>query len=142
MEVEVQSSGRIHQGTTTRRKTSVDYVVEDVTTTLSSSPVYVQCQDGLKKADTIKKLPGQPHVEFDQYSGYVTISGFDPCSEGYVHAYLNTPKVQKALHANVTGTPGPWAGCSDIVHWQDSPDTVLPLIKELMATGIRVWIYR
>ncbi|KAK6143530.1 hypothetical protein DH2020_023878 [Rehmannia glutinosa] len=69
------------------------------------------------------------------------ISGFDPCSEGYVHAYLNTPKVQKALHANVTGTPGPWAGCSDIVHWQDSPDTVLPLIKELMATGIRVWIY-
>ncbi|KAK6121400.1 hypothetical protein DH2020_044864 [Rehmannia glutinosa] len=54
---------------------------------------------------------------------------------------LKHSKVQKALHANVTGTPGPWAGCSDIVHWQDSPDTVLPLIKELMATGIGVWIY-
>ncbi|KAL6514587.1 hypothetical protein OROGR_020166 [Orobanche gracilis] len=68
-------------------------------------------------------------------------SGFDPCSDEYVNAYLNTPKVQKALHANVTGTPEPWAGCSDIVQWQDSPDTVLPLIKKLMTTGIRIWIY-
>ncbi|KAI3448094.1 hypothetical protein Pfo_004759 [Paulownia fortunei] len=72
-----------------------------------------------------------------------SLSGYDPCSDNYVYAYLNTPEVQKALHANVTGTPGPWDGCNTFVHdnWQDDPDTVLPLIKELMATGIRVWIY-
>ncbi|KAK6159381.1 hypothetical protein DH2020_006695 [Rehmannia glutinosa] len=39
-------------------------------------------------------------------------SHFDPCSDYYVYAYLNTPEVQKALHANVTGTPGPWDSCN------------------------------
>ncbi|RWR90011.1 Serine carboxypeptidase-like protein 40 [Cinnamomum micranthum f. kanehirae] len=29
--------------------------------------------------------------------------GFDPCSDNYIHSYLNLPQVQKALHANVTG---------------------------------------
>ena len=38
------------------------------------SPVYVGKQEGLKKADKIKSLPGQPQgVDFDQYSGYVTV---------------------------------------------------------------------
>ncbi|XP_073120271.1 serine carboxypeptidase 1-like [Henckelia pumila] len=72
-----------------------------------------------------------------------SVSGFDPCSDNYVSVYLNTPEVQKALHANVTGISGPWAACNDSIHsnWQDWPFTVLPIIKELMASGIRVWIY-
>lgn len=38
------------------------------------SPVYVQKnQDGLKEADKISSLPGQPPVNFSQYSGYVTV---------------------------------------------------------------------
>ncbi|KAG8368331.1 hypothetical protein BUALT_Bualt15G0034500 [Buddleja alternifolia] len=41
-----------------------------------------------------------------------SLSGFDPCSDNYVLTYLNTPEVQEALHANVTGNPGPWNGCS------------------------------
>lgn len=36
---------------------------------------------------------------------------FDPCSEIYVHSYLNSPQVQKSLHANVTGIRGPWQDC-------------------------------
>nr|GMD00095.1 serine carboxypeptidase II-3-like [Ipomoea batatas] len=69
--------------------------------------------------------------------------GFDPCSDDYIYVYLNTPEVQKALHANVTGIPGPWDSCSmDVnVNWQDMPDTVLPTIKELMGSGISVWLY-
>lgn len=39
-----------------------------------SSPVYVGNQRGLKKADKIKLLPGQPQgVDFNHYSGYVTV---------------------------------------------------------------------
>ncbi|KAK6159367.1 hypothetical protein DH2020_006681 [Rehmannia glutinosa] len=72
-----------------------------------------------------------------------SLSSYDPCSDYYVYAYLNTPEVQKALHANVTGTPGPWDSCNyDILaNWNDEPETVLPVIKELMASGISVWIY-
>ncbi|CAK9172924.1 unnamed protein product [Ilex paraguariensis] len=66
-----------------------------------------------------------------------------PCSEDYVCSYLNIPEVQKSLHANVTGLPGPWESCNFDINgnWQDSPDTVLPTIKELMASTISVWIY-
>jgi len=37
-------------------------------------PIYVGLQDGLKKADKISELPGQPEkAAFDQYAGYVTV---------------------------------------------------------------------
>lgn len=41
----------------------------------SFSPVYVGPQHGLKEADKIEALPGQPAegVNFDQYAGYVTV---------------------------------------------------------------------
>lgn len=42
-----------------------------------SSPVYVKRQDGLKEADKIDALPGQPNLNqgqiFNQYAGYVTV---------------------------------------------------------------------
>ncbi|KAL3621175.1 hypothetical protein CASFOL_036087 [Castilleja foliolosa] len=73
-----------------------------------------------------------------------SISNFDPCSDDYVFAYLNNPEAQKRLHANITRSlPGPWQNCNDPMfgNWTDKPDTVLPVIKKLMASGIRVWIY-
>ncbi|GLT39688.1 hypothetical protein SLA2020_138660 [Shorea laevis] len=67
---------------------------------------------------------------------------FDPCSDNYVSAYLNRPDVQEALHANVTGLKFDWQPCSDVLgNWQDSPSTVIPLLKEFMAAGLRVWVY-
>ena len=37
-------------------------------------PVYIGPQDGLKELNKITSLPGQPEgVNFDQYSGYVTV---------------------------------------------------------------------
>ncbi|KAK1263054.1 Serine carboxypeptidase II-3 [Acorus gramineus] len=43
-------------------------------TTRSHASVYVAPQDGLMEADRIVSLPGQPEgVEFNQYSGYVTV---------------------------------------------------------------------
>ncbi|XP_010694765.2 serine carboxypeptidase-like 40 [Beta vulgaris subsp. vulgaris] len=66
----------------------------------------------------------------------------DPCSDHYVHAYLNSPEVQKALHANVTKLSHDWEPCSSIISkWSDSPSTVIPLLKELMTKGLRVWIF-
>ncbi|KAK6143181.1 hypothetical protein DH2020_023529 [Rehmannia glutinosa] len=67
---------------------------------------------------------------------------FDPCSDHYVHAYLNRPEVQEALHANVTNIPYDWQSCSKVIKkWKDSSSTVLPLLKDFIANGLRVWIY-
>ncbi|KAG6482785.1 hypothetical protein ZIOFF_059424 [Zingiber officinale] len=41
-----------------------------------------------------------------------SIENFDPCTSNYVEAYLNNPKVQRALHANVTKFNYTWSGCS------------------------------
>ncbi|PWA80931.1 peptidase S10, serine carboxypeptidase, Alpha/Beta hydrolase fold protein [Artemisia annua] len=68
------------------------------------------------------------------------ISGFDPCSEIYIRGYLNTPAVQQSLHAKPVNS---WEHCNWnlIENWTDMPFTVLPWIKDLMASGIRVWFY-
>lgn len=68
--------------------------------------------------------------------------GLDPCSEHYVEAYMNRPDVQEALHANVTRLPYPWQSCTTLIQkWADSPSTVLPLLQEIQASRIRVWLY-
>ena len=73
----------------------------------------------------------------------VQIFRFDPCSEYYVYAYMNRPDVQEALHANVTRLTHDWEPCSDVIHkWVDSPSTIIPHLQELMANGLRVWIFR
>lgn len=51
----------------------------------SFSNVYVSPQDGMMEADKIEKLPGQPNVDFDQYSGYVTV---DPKNERALFYYF------------------------------------------------------
>lgn len=72
-----------------------------------------------------------------------SIYDFDPCGEYYVYAYMNNPAVQKALHANVTKVSFDWEPCSDVTgnEWTDSPSTIIPLLKEFLANGLRVWIF-
>nr|DAD42467.1 TPA_asm: hypothetical protein HUJ06_000697 [Nelumbo nucifera] len=71
-----------------------------------------------------------------------SIEEFDPCTDYYVYAYLNRPDVQNALHANVTKLKYDWQPCSDVLNnWTDSPSTILPLLQEFMANGLRVWVY-
>ncbi|KAF9622669.1 hypothetical protein IFM89_032590 [Coptis chinensis] len=46
----------------------------EIETSSDYLPVYIGPQDGLMEADKIDALPGQPEgVNFDQYSGYVTV---------------------------------------------------------------------
>ncbi|PIA46394.1 hypothetical protein AQUCO_01500136v1, partial [Aquilegia coerulea] len=72
----------------------------------------------------------------DNGSAGSQIKEFDPCSGNYVEAYLNLPEVQKAFHAK----PTVWSECSGLP-WNDWPATILPTIKQLMASDISVWIY-
>lgn len=65
-----------------------------------------------------------------------SVKEFDPCSGDYVYSYLNLAKVQQALHAINTS----WSPCSDH-EYKDSPTTVLPIIRKLIASGIRIWVY-
>ncbi|KAG1334636.1 Serine carboxypeptidase II-3 [Cocos nucifera] len=62
----------------------------------------------------------------------------DPCAGLYTRSYLNQPEVQQALHANVTGLCR-FVGFGS--NWTDSPDTLLPTIKQLISSGISVWLY-
>ncbi|TYH19846.1 hypothetical protein ES288_A05G384300v1 [Gossypium darwinii] len=66
---------------------------------------------------------------------------YDPCTERYSKVYFNRLEVQKALHANVTALSYPWQTCSDIVgnYWTDAPLSMLPIYKELIAAGLRIW---
>ncbi|XP_007052442.2 PREDICTED: serine carboxypeptidase-like 40 [Theobroma cacao] len=71
-----------------------------------------------------------------------SVMNIDPCSDNYVYAYLNRADVQEALHANVTKLDHDWEPCSDILRkWRDSPSTIIPLLQEFMANGLRVWVF-
>ncbi|THG01057.1 hypothetical protein TEA_007446 [Camellia sinensis var. sinensis] len=48
----------------------------------------------------------------------------------------------EALHANVTKLSYDWEPCSRVIRrWEDSPSTIIPLLQELMANGLRVWVF-
>ncbi|RCV12021.1 hypothetical protein SEVIR_2G243900v4 [Setaria viridis] len=64
------------------------------------------------------------------------VPGIDPCSNYYIHAYLNNPMVQKAFHARTTK----WSGCT-VLHWKDAPVSMMPTIKWLLKHGLPVWLY-
>ncbi|WMV10708.1 hypothetical protein MTR67_004093 [Solanum verrucosum] len=67
----------------------------------------------------------------------------DPCSDKYIYAYMNRRDVQDALHANVSNLKYDWTSCSDSLFydWKDSPVTIIPLLKESLENGVRVWIF-
>ncbi|XP_054821877.1 serine carboxypeptidase 24-like [Prosopis cineraria] len=71
------------------------------------------------------------------------ISGYDPCTEDHAEKYYNRPEVQKAMHANVTNIPYKWTACSKVLieNWMDSPVSVLPIYRELIAAGLRIWVF-
>ncbi|KAL2482075.1 Serine carboxypeptidase-like 27 [Forsythia ovata] len=72
-----------------------------------------------------------------------TFRGNDQCIVKYTKMYMNRPEVQKAFHANITGISYPWTTCSDVVRgsWTDSPRSMLPIFQQLIAAGIRIWVF-
>uniref|UniRef100_J3LF33 Carboxypeptidase n=2 Tax=Oryza brachyantha TaxID=4533 RepID=J3LF33_ORYBR len=80
---------------------------------------------------------------FSKYHGwYMRPAGYDPCTSDYAEVYFNRPDVQEALHANVTKIGYNWTHCSDAIgKWRDAPFSTLPIIRKLVAGGIRVWVF-
>ncbi|XP_041007692.1 serine carboxypeptidase-like 25 [Juglans microcarpa x Juglans regia] len=85
------------------------------------------------------RLPHRPHRDriFRQMSGY------DPCTEKYAEIYYNRPDVQKALHANTTKIPYKWTACSEVLNrnWNDTDASILPIYREMIAGGLRIWVF-
>ncbi|KAK7273323.1 hypothetical protein RIF29_14372 [Crotalaria pallida] len=84
------------------------------------------------------RLPHRPY-----HQAFRKLSGYDPCTEKYAEIYYNRPDVQEALHANKTGIPYKWTACNEILNrnWNDSDASVLPIYRELMQHGIRIWVF-
>lgn len=70
-------------------------------------------------------------------------AGYDPCIENYAEIYYNRPDVQTALHANTTHIPYNWTGLSETfnTNWTDSEFSILPIYTELIAAGLKIWVY-
>ncbi|KAG0530631.1 hypothetical protein BDA96_05G203400 [Sorghum bicolor] len=72
------------------------------------------------------------------------LPAYDPCTAFYSTKYLNLPEVQTAMHANVSGIIDyPWVLCSDPLYynWTDTPASMLPIYKELIGAGLKVWVF-
>ncbi|RWR79203.1 Peptidase S10, serine carboxypeptidase [Cinnamomum micranthum f. kanehirae] len=67
----------------------------------------------------------------------------DPCLSGRISAYLNKPKVQKALHANTTGLPYLWDFCKGPLKYQNQNIEInlIPLVAYLLQEGIPVMLF-
>uniref|UniRef100_A0A0D9VIP1 Carboxypeptidase n=1 Tax=Leersia perrieri TaxID=77586 RepID=A0A0D9VIP1_9ORYZ len=80
---------------------------------------------------------------FSKYHGwYMRPAGYDPCTSNHAEVYFNRADVQEALHANVTKIGYNWTHCSDAIgRWRDAPFSTLPIIRKLVAGGIRVWVF-
>ncbi|KAF9620595.1 hypothetical protein IFM89_013621 [Coptis chinensis] len=64
---------------------------------------------------------------------------YDPCTLQYSGIYFNLPEVQKALHVN----PAKWEFCRPAIYtsWKDSATSVLDIYQELIASGLRIWMF-
>uniref|UniRef100_A0A803MER3 Carboxypeptidase n=1 Tax=Chenopodium quinoa TaxID=63459 RepID=A0A803MER3_CHEQI len=81
---------------------------------------------------------------YDIYGPPFKYKGNDDCIVTYTINYMNRPQVQKALHANISGSiPHSWTACSEVVRssWTDSPKSMLPIFKELIAAGVQIWVF-
>ncbi|CAL9146537.1 unnamed protein product, partial [Musa hybrid cultivar] len=89
------------------------------------------------------QIEGAAPKLFSRYSGWhQKPAGYDPCVSDYSEVYFNRPDVQEALHANTTKIGYNWTHCSDVVtKWNDSPATMLPVIRKLINGGLRVWVF-
>ncbi|WCJ25587.1 serine carboxypeptidase-like 25 [Euphorbia peplus] len=83
------------------------------------------------------RLPHRPVKKFRQSYGY------DPCTEKYAEVYYNRPDVQRALHANITKIPYKWTACSEVLNrnWNDTETSILPIYREMIAGGLRIWVF-
>ncbi|TVU06301.1 hypothetical protein EJB05_49508 [Eragrostis curvula] len=72
------------------------------------------------------------------------LPAYNPCTAFYSTHYLNIPEVQDALHANVSGIiKDPWVMCNMPIYdnWTTDVVSMLPIYKELIGAGLKVWVF-
>lgn len=69
--------------------------------------------------------------------------GVDVCMSYERRFYFNLPKVQRALHANITKLPYNWSMCSEVLNYSgtDPNINILPLLKRIISQRIPVWVF-
>ncbi|CAH9090890.1 unnamed protein product [Cuscuta europaea] len=94
--------------------------------------------DGSSSSRHHMRLPHQPRP-----AAAARYRGYDPCTEKYAEIYYNRPEVQKAMHANTTRIPYKWTACSETLNrnWNDTADSILPIYRELVEAGLRIWVF-
>ncbi|XP_073306909.1 serine carboxypeptidase II-2 isoform X2 [Primulina huaijiensis] len=82
------------------------------------------------------------HPQSGKRFGILRIA-YDPCTEEHSTVYFNLPEVQRALHVQDKSPSFKWETCSDLVYdnWKDSPRSVLKVYRELLRSGLRIWIF-
>ncbi|KAK3027797.1 hypothetical protein RJ639_041965 [Escallonia herrerae] len=101
------------------------------------------CVDNSSSSSRQQVIQGTAPRLFSKFEGWhQRRAGYDPCLSTYTEEYMNRQDVQEALHANVTKIPYTWTHCSDhITFWADSANSILPVIRKLIAGGLRIWIF-
>eukprot|EP01018_Ginkgo_biloba_P005865 Gb_20820 [translate_table: standard] len=92
--------------------------------------------------------------ECDKFQSMINIEDIDPYNI-YGPLCTSLASSSAALHANVTALPYEWSSWSSnhilricpsssgvLTRWNDSPRSMLPIYQHLMASGLRILIYR
>eukprot|EP00775_Hariotina_reticulata_P002928 gene2928-3214_t len=69
---------------------------------------------------------------------------YDPCIDGEVEVYMNLPEVQEALHANQSvKLPWRWTDCTPLISYsrEDLLSSMIPVYKQLLQTGMKIWVF-
>ncbi|XP_041026549.1 serine carboxypeptidase-like 31 [Juglans microcarpa x Juglans regia] len=71
------------------------------------------------------------------------MGGYDPCLDDYAKKFYNRPDVQKALHVSDGRQLKNWSICNMKIfeEWSYSKPSVLPIYKNLITAGLRIWVY-
>jgi serine carboxypeptidase-like clade 1 len=55
--------------------------------------------------------------------------------------YYNTPEVREAIHAAPLESSGRWEPCSDVLHYKNSPESLVHVHRELLDAGLQALIF-
>ncbi|CAN6373149.1 unnamed protein product [Urochloa humidicola] len=86
-----------------------------------------------------------PRIRLSRRRRALMLPAYDPCTAWYAIDYLNKEEVQKAIHANVSGSIDyEWAMCSMPIYYNWTTDkriSMIPIYQELIGAGLKVWVF-